>query len=464
VPDHRKIPSAIPPLAAPLAAFCRKVTWESLPREVREKACLHALDTLGLALASHAQAYAAPSLAGIAAAAGAGDCTVIGDKRRLAPRDAAFANGLLMHGLDYDDTHPASIVHPSVVGLPAALAVGEQLDASWNDVLAAYVIGVETAIRIGAAAQGGFHHAGFHATGIVSHFGAALAAGKLLGLSEDQLVAVQGIAASTASGVQVFLEEGAWSKRLHPGWGALAGITAAHLARSGFVAPTRPYEGRFGLFESHLHEGTADHDQIIEGLGEEWRFLETAIKPYPVCHFIHGCLEAALELHGTFSLNDLDQVMVALPMETLPIVAEPAEAKQHAVTEYEAKFSAQFVVAKALLLGRFGLAELTPAALSDPATKVLARKVLCRADPQAQFPQYYSGSVSIALKDGRELHRRVPINKGAGPRALSAQDIEAKFLANASLWLDQGRAQSALDAVMSAGSGPVRSLLQLLAT
>jgi 2-methylcitrate dehydratase PrpD len=463
VPDHRKIPSAIPPLAAPLAAFSRKVTWQSLPREVREKARLHALDTLGLALASHAQAYAAPSLAGIAAAAGAGDCTVIGDERRLAPRDAAFANGLLMHGLDYDDTHPASIVHPSVVGLPAALAVGEQLDASWNDVLAAYVIGVETAIRIGAAAQGGFHHAGFHATGIVSHFGAALAAGKLLGLSEDQLVAVQGIAASTASGVQVFLEEGAWSKRLHPGWGALAGITAAHLARSGFVAPTRPYEGRFGLFESHLHEGTADHDKIAEGLGKEWRFLETAIKPYPVCHFIHGCLEAALELHGTFSLRDLDQVMVSLPAETLPIVAEPADAKQHAATEYEAKFSAQFVVAKALLRGRFGLAELTPAALSDPATQALAMKVLCRADPQAQFPRYYSGSVSIVLKDGRELHRRVPINKGAGPRALSAQDIEAKFLANAILRLDQSRAQSALDAVMSTNPASVRSLMQILA-
>jgi 2-methylcitrate dehydratase PrpD len=144
-------------------------------------------------------------------------------------------------------------------------------------------------------------------------------------------------------------------------------------------------------------------------------------------------------------------------------VAEPADAKQHAATEYEAKFSAQFVVAKALLRGRFGLAELTPAALSDPATQALAMKVLCRADPQAQFPRYYSGSVSIVLKDGRELHRRVPINKGAGPRALSAQDIEAKFLANAILRLDQSRAQSALDAVMSTNPASVRSLMQILA-
>lgn len=448
--------------AGRLAGFCRDVSWESLPGEVRAKARLHALDTLGLALASHAQDYAAPSLAGICAAAGAGDCTVIGDERRLAPRDAALANGLLMHGLDFDDTHPASIVHPSVAGLPAALGIGEQVDASWNEVLAAYAAGVEAAIRIGAAVKGGFHHAGFHATGIVSHFGAALAAGKLLGLSEPQLVAAQGIAASTASGVQVFLEEGAWSKRLHPGWGALAGITAAHLARCGFIAPTRPYEGRFGLFDSHLHEGVADPVAITEGLGEQWRLLETAIKPYPVCHFIHGCLEAALELHGTFAAADVESVHVLLAKETLPIVAEPAEVKRNAATEYEAKFSAPFVVAKALLLGRFGLAELTPEALCDPATKGLAAKVLCHADRDTRFPTYYSGAVSVVLKDGRELHRRVAINKGAGPRSLAAHDIQSKFLANASLQLDESRARRAMDAIMTRGPEPVRSVMQML--
>jgi 2-methylcitrate dehydratase PrpD len=451
-----------PSLAAHLAGFCRKVSWDSLPSEVQEKARLHTLDTLGLALASHAQEYAAPALAGIAAVAGPGECTVIGDERRFAPRDAALANGLLMHGLDYDDTHPASIVHPSVVGLPAALAIGEQLDAAWNDVLTSYVIGVEAAIRIGAAVQGGFHHAGFHATGIVSHFGAALAAGKLLDLDESQLVAVQGIAASTASGVQVFLEEGAWSKRLHPGWGALAGITAAHLARCGFVAPTRPYEGKFGLFESHLHGSAAAPDRITEGLGERWRLLETAIKPYPVCHFIHGCLEAAVELHGQFVAGDVEKVIAWLPEDTLPIVAEPAQVKQHASTEYEAKFSAQFVVAKALHCGRFGLAELTPAALSDPATRNLAVKVICRADPMTQFPSYFSGGVTVVLKDGRELHRHVPINKGAGTRALSAEDIQEKFLANSTLRLNESRARGALDAIMSVRPRSVRSVMETL--
>jgi 2-methylcitrate dehydratase PrpD len=418
------------------------------------------MDSLGLALASHAQDYAAPALAGITAAGSPGECSVIGDQRRLAPRDAALANGLLIHGLDYDDTHLASIVHPSVVGLPAALAIGEQLDASWTEVLAAYAIGVEAAIRIGLAVQGGFHHAGFHATGIVSHFGAALAAGKLLGLSEQQLIAAQGITASTASGVQVFLEEGAWSKRLHPGWGALAGITAVHLARCGFVAPTRPYEGKFGLFDSHLHGESAAPEKMVAGLGSHWHLPDTAIKPYPICHFIHGCLDAALELRDAAPIDDIGQIVAWLPKATLPIVAEPAEAKQRASTEYEAKFSAQYVVAKALLYGRFGMAELTPAALADPATRALAVKVVCREDPDSRFPTYFSGGVTLELKDGRKLHRHVPINKGAGSRALTAADIQSKFLANATLRLDEKHAQAALKAIMS--DGPVRAMMETL--
>jgi 2-methylcitrate dehydratase PrpD len=453
----------IPPhtLAQHLAAFSLRVQWAAMPTAVQERARLHVLDALGLALASHTQPYAAPSLAGIVAAGGAGDCSVIGDERRLAPRDAALANALLIHGLDFDDTHQSSIVHPSVVSLPTALAIGEQVGASWDDMLGAYAIGVEAAIRIGAAVKGGFHHVGFHATGIVSHFSSALVAGRLLGLSEAQLCAAQGITASTASGVQVFLEEGAWSKRLHPGWGALAGITAAHLARAGFVAPTRPYEGRFGLFETHLRDTSVDADTIIKGLGEHWYLPDTCIKPYPVCHFIHGCAEAAVALHAELSerLGEIDQVIAWLPEATLPIVAEPPEVKQRARTDYEAKFSAQFVVAKILLHGQLGLPELTNTALAEPATQALAARVVCRADPQSSFPKYFSGGVTVVLKDGRTLQHHVQVNKGAGDRALTAKDIAAKFLANATLTVGEQRARQALESVMDGSARTVRSVM-----
>src|SRR5690606_37501995 len=147
--------------AMALAEWVASVKPGDVPQAALEKAQLHALDTLGLALASHTQAFAGPSLEGISQAAGQGECSVVGTPLRLAPRDAALLNGLLMHGLDFDDTHPASIIHASVASLPAALAMGEHLDASWDEMLAAYVLGMEAAVRIGASVQGGFHHVGF---------------------------------------------------------------------------------------------------------------------------------------------------------------------------------------------------------------------------------------------------------------------------------------------------------------
>jgi 2-methylcitrate dehydratase PrpD len=137
-----------------------------------------------------------------------------------------------------------------------------------------------TAIRIGAAVKGGFHHVGFHATGLVAHFESAITAGKLLQLDAQQLTAAQGIAGSTAAGIQVFLEEGAWTKRFH--WAAVAGITAARLAQHGFVGPARVYEGKFRLFDTHL-QGAAEQVDLAAltgGLGEVWHFGDTALKPY----------------------------------------------------------------------------------------------------------------------------------------------------------------------------------------
>jgi 2-methylcitrate dehydratase PrpD len=452
-------------IALTLAKFACALQPQALPDELRRKATHHIADAIGLAFASHHFPFAAPALRGFEAAGSRGDATVIGSSQTLAPRDAALANGFLIHGLDFDDTHPLSIVHPTVASLPAALAIGEALDADWDQLLAAYVAGMETAIRIGVAVKGGFHHAGFHATGIVSHFSSTIVAGKLMGLDVAQLVAAQGIAASTAAGVQVFLEEGAWTKRMHPGWGALAGITAAHLARNGFIGPSRPYEGRFGLFDSHLQQHAADIDSasISAGLGERWTMLGTAIKPYPVCHFIHGCAEAALLLQpGITNVAAIDEVLCMLPAPTMPIVAEPAALKIVPKTDYEAKFSTQFVVAACLLRGRFGFAELEDESLADPQILQLAAKVRCVADPDSEFPKYFAGRVTIRLNDGNERTEHVAINLGSGERALDENAIAAKFRSTAGLRLSQDRVDVLLEVLLAPGRRKVRSLTRLL--
>jgi 2-methylcitrate dehydratase PrpD len=447
--------------ARQIARFAAGFRLADVPEAVRHRAKLHILDALGLGLASNAQAYAEPTFQGVLAMSDGGNCSVIGRSERLGVRDAALVNGVLIHGLDFDDTHLASIIHPTATSLPAALALGESLGASGSDVLAAFLAGAETSIRIGLAVDGGFHHVGYHATGVVSHFASAVTAGRLLGLDEDQLTAAQGVTGSTASGIQVFLEEGAWTKRFHPGWGAVAGITAANLVKHGFKGPSRPYEGKFGLFDTHLHE-PAKLNALTDGLGEVWHFGETALKPYPVCHFIHGCADAAIELFPEIGGIEITGVKAYLPQPTLHIIAEPAEAKENAATEYEAKFSAQFVIAACLLKGFFGLPDLLPEALADPAIQGLARQVKCFEDPDTAFPTYFSGGVEVSLADGRVLTRHIRVNSGAGERAMGTDAVAAKFLSSASLTISAARAERIRDAVLAFEEVSAKDLMALL--
>ena len=450
--------------ARTLGEFACGLTFEHIPAAVLDRAKLLILDALGCGIASNAYGFSDAALAGATALGGVGRCSVIGRANRLPVRDAALVNGMLIHGLDFDDTHLASIIHATAACLPTALTFGEELNVDGRVLLVAYAAGMETAIRVGAAAKGGFHHTGFHATGVVAHFSASVVAARLLNLPSEAIVAAQGIAASTASGVQVFLEEGAWTKRMHPGWAAVAGITAARLAQHGFKAPTRSYEGKFGFFDTHLQHAPAPIDLPAElaTLGSVWELAETAVKPYPVCHFIHGCADAAIDLHEQIDSADIVRAEALLPRDTMPIVAEPHDAKIRPTNEYEAKFSAQFVVATCLLKGAFGLADLMPTALKDPAVLDLAARVTCTIDPESAFPTFFSGGVRLHLRDGRTLYRHVRVNSGAGERALDTDGISRKFLASATLVIPRDNAERIRDAVLTLENHTAAHLASLL--
>ena len=447
-----------------LAEFAADLSFSAIPDVVLERARLHILDGLGLALASGKHPFAAAAIAAAQElAGGTGLCSVIGHAARLPPRDAALVNGILIHGLDFDDTHQQAIVHPTAACLPAILALAEARNATGKDLLTAYCIGMEAAIRIGASVKSGFHHAGFHATSVVAHFSSALSAGRLMNLDKHGLIAAQGIAASTASGVQVFLEEGAWTKRFHPGWAAVAGITAATLAKNDFKAPSRPYEGQFGLYETHLqaHRDKVDESFLSSDLGSVWMTVDTALKPYPVCHFIHGAAEAAILLHSEIKGAKIASVEVLLGADSLPIIADPIEAKRRASNEYEAKFSAPFVVATALLRGRFGLAELTDEAIAATDVQALAKRVSCAPDPHSQFPIYFSGDVRVKLADGRELCHNIPVNSGAGDRQLDEAAVTKKFMANAAPVLGEAQSDKLKQVVLDLENIQARELANL---
>jgi 2-methylcitrate dehydratase PrpD len=417
-----------------LAAFAAGLEHDAIPAEVRTRAAHHMLDAAGIALASTRYDFAHKTLAGMQALGSAGEVPVLGLPARMNPRDAATMNGFLCHGLDYDDTHIAGVLHPTASIFPAALSAAAMTGASGREMLTAYVIGVEAAARIGACTRSAFHQVGFHPTGIVGVFGCTLAAGRLLGLDAAQLAHAQGLALSMASGSMEFLEDGAWNKRFHPGWAAQAGITAAALARGGFVGATAPYDGRFGLFNIYGGKYTdwIDLGGITAGLGSVWELLGTAIKPYPTCHLTHAAIDAALILRDrTGGADNIESIEILVPAEAFPVVCEPEANKKRPRNDYDAKFSLHYLVATALTKGRLTLDELEPEFLRDPATLGLIDRTSYGPYGDGPFPKAYSGAVKIRTRDGRELSHFEPVNRGAADRPLSNGEIIAKFRENA---------------------------------
>jgi 2-methylcitrate dehydratase PrpD len=333
-----------------------------------------------------------------------------------------------------------------------------QVGVSGRDLLTAYVVGMEAGTRLGAVAKGGFHQVGFHPTGLVGAFSCALIAGRLFGMTAAQLAMAQGITLSVAAGSLEFLQDGAWTKRMHPGWAAVSGLTAATMARHGFVGPKAAYEGRFGLFNSHLgaHAAHIDLGLATAGLGETWETANVTIKPIPACHFTHACADAAAILRERHGLkpSDIASVRALVPAEVVKTVCEPVATKQKPQNSYDAQFSIPYIVATALVHGSFGLEHLEDAAMTDPVALALAKHVNYEVDPASPFPKSYSGEVIVTTKDGRELRHREEINRGAAERPITNPEIAQKFMRNATLAVSPARASELRDLVLSLDTLP----------
>ena len=440
------------PISHQLAGFVGGLDGKAIPAEVRSRARYLILDAVGIALASTQYDFSHRTLNALREF-GEGASPVIGYGAHLGLRDAVTMNGFLIHGLDYDDTHTQGVIHATASCFPTALGIGDDLAASGHDLVTAYIAGMEVATRLGSVARGGFHQIGFHPTGLIGIFATTLIAGRMRNLTGDQLASAQGIALSLASGSMEFLQDGAWTKRLHPGMAGAQGITAAALARNGFVGPRAAYEGRFGLYASHLGPLAADCDLSLatRALGEVWEVANVAVKPLPACHFTHASADAAVILRDRHGLTPdmIDSVRALIPAEVVKTVCEPVATKKRPQNAYDAQFSIPFAVASGIRHGRFGLRELEPDALNDAETLALAQKVEYEVDPNSPFPKYYSGEVIVRLTDGREVSHREEINRGSSDRPLSAGEIVAKYRENAAMALSDRALSRVEDAVLS---------------
>jgi len=447
------------------ARFARALTLDAVPAAIKARATHLMLDAIGTGLAAIGETWERTAFAA-AGELGAGTAPTLGHGRTLGPRDAALVNGVLMHGLDYDDTHSRGVIHATVTSLPAALVAADHVQASGAEMLRAYIAAMEISTRIGSVAVGGLHRHGFHPTGVVGAFGATIAAGMLLGLDEQQLIMAQGIVLSMVGGSLEFLEDGAWTKRIHPGWAASSAFTAATLAKHGYVGPRAAYEGRFGFYSLYLRDvAPALLAEATRGLGETWEIEAVSVKPLPACHMTHAAGDAAAAIFAEHGLagDEIAKVTVLVPEGVVPIVCEPSAPKKTPQTAYDAQFSIPYVVATGLLKGRFTLDELDADALTDRDVLALAQRVEYAIDPASDYPLHFTGEVIVETRDGRTIARREAVNRGAPDRPLSNADIRAKYDDNAARSVDPATAAAIADAVLGIADRPASHLADLLA-
>ncbi len=428
----------MPTAAQRLAQFASQLAYEDIPPETLEAAKLHLLDTLGCGLAAHAVGLAGEGRGMMAAQGGREEASVIGLDESLPAASAAFANGMLAHGLDFDDTHSDSMTHVSAVVGPASLAAAEAGGASGRELVVALVAGSEIVTRIGMAVTGQFHSRGFHATAICGVFGGAAAVSRLGHASAETTTSALGIAGSFAGGLFVYLDEGTATKPMHPAWAAHGALLAADLAARGAEGPTTVLEGRFGLYHAFLdaEPGSIDLVGQLSDLGERWETPRIAYKPYPVCHFIHGSLGATESLLDAIHPEDIDAIEVTVPEPAVAIVLEPADTKTTPRTGYDGKFSLQFSTAAMLKTGKVDVSTFGAEALGDESVLDLARKVTYAVQDYSTWPVAFPGGVKITMRDGTVHEADQPHQLGAPENPMSRDQVLGKFRNNAALALD----------------------------
>jgi 2-methylcitrate dehydratase PrpD len=412
------------------------------------------LDIAGLCLAARKTDYVRAVLS---ACDEDGPCTLIGHGRLGDAAGGALVNGTAAHGEDFDDTFEGGPVHAGVVIVPAVLAAAERYRRDGQAVLLGLAVGVETICRLSTVAPKLVHKAGFHPTSVFGTLAAAVAVGATLGLDRKQLVDALGISGSMAGGIIEYLAEGAWTKRLHPGWSAQAGLRAALLARGGFVGPRTVFEGTHGLFHGFAHTTKGDYGRLLDGFGENWVAQTISFKPFACGTMIHPYIDCAIRLAKRGVKADaIAEITCAVAEGTVHRLWEPLAAKQSPPNAYAAKFSAPFCMAAGFFFGDAGLAAFTEDTVRDPRLKALAAKIKYVIDPDNPYPDNYTGHLRARLKDGSEIEERQPHLRGGAHEPLSRQAIEAKFFANAEFGgFTRVKAQAARQAISRLFSGPV---------
>ncbi len=455
------------PLSTQLAQWAASVSFEDLPADVVASTKLRVMDVIGLALAGAETEFGRSVRAGALALSAPGPSSILGFGDRVSVATAAFANGAFSQALEFDDTHNESIVHMSGPAVAATLALSELTKVLGPDLITAIAIGNEISCRVGSVSSGELHKRGFHPTGLFATFGAAYLASKILGLEPEAHARAAGIAGSFASGLLECWVDGTQTKFLHPGWSAQSGITAALLARSGVTGPAQVFEGRWGLFATHVQDPNAHRDftRINHNLGQHWESRNSSFKPFPAAHVIHPYISAILRLRAKHGIRPADVERIECPVTQfiVTIVCEPTEEKFAPASDSHGRVSLQYSLAEALHDGALGKSAYSAASRNNPEILALARRVQYHVDPDYPGPGRFKGAVKIVLKDGRSFEEVEEYNRGSAENPMTYEELRAKFDDNSSALLSATQRDRLANAIQKLDESSDASVLLSLA-
>lgn len=427
------------------------ISFEDLPADVVASTRLRILDVIGLSIAGGETSFGKSVRASATAWPGTA-ARLWGTDATASAVGAAFVNGACSQALEYDDTHNESVVHMSSPAVAAALALADETRASGKDVVTAIALGNEISCRVGSVTPQQFHKRGFHPSGLFAPFGVCWLAGHLLGLDAGQMSKAAGITGSFAAGLIQCWVDGTQSKFLHPGWAAQSGIAAAILGKNGVTGPGEVFEGRFGLFASHLQNAEPEPNfaRLTRDLGTFWDSQASSFKPFPVAHVIHPYIDALLRLRERHGLTPetVDKIVVPVAPFIVPIVCEPVEEKRRPNTDSHGRVSIQYTLAEALALGRIGKDAYAERSLRDPVILALADRVEFVVDPAMPGSEQFKGVVEVFARDGGHWIEVEEYNHGSPQNPMTDADIEAKFRENVGGVLSDEQAKRVVAAVM----------------
>jgi 2-methylcitrate dehydratase PrpD len=439
------------PLARELAVWTSSLRFEDIPEDVVAATRLRVLDVIGLALAGAETEFGRSVRATALVAGSPGLCRILGTGDRVGVTAAALANGAFPQALEFDDTHNESIVHMSSPAVAAALALSEVGAVSGKDLITAVALSNEVACRVGVVSAGEFHRRGFHPTALFAPFGVTSLACRLLGLNVEKTANAAGMCGSFSAGLLECWVDGTQTKFLHSGWAAQSGIMAAYFGQAGLTGPAAVFEGRFGLFASHVQDPGArrDFSRITKGLGSHWDSRNASFKPFPAAHVIHPYIDALLRLRTAQGIRTEDIESIECPVAAfiVPIVCEPLEEKLAPLSDSHGRVSLQYTLAEAFHRGELGKKAYANESLRDSEILALAKRVRYRVDPEFPGPGRFKGAVEVRLKDGRVFSEVEEHNRGSAENPMTYAELRAKFDENAGGFLSKEQRDRLADSI-----------------